>query len=263
MTKKNDVTAPVAEAPAAELLYTEIPTKTELKKESQTLDVDGVKIEFVIVKGGNIGFRLAELPVPSLTDGISVDGVRISKFPDRGILGWANLTVRGLVIYNVKVVASKKVEGTYFMSIPHQFNATTKKWYDRVWMDEVTYKAAEKLVVDSVTAKAAELKTVATAAVSSPSDAEVLDDMALAMLAKEIETDLHNVQLANIREHTVHSFKGNVRAVDIKGFRFLTQNVNTGSHYAQLAQQGNKVMWITRAGKFYAKLINGEFTKVN
>lgn len=44
--------------------------------------------------------------------------------------------------------------------------------------------------------------------------------------------------------NTVTFRKGQLYAVDHKGFRYIEQNTASGSHYAERARQGSKIIWV-------------------
>lgn len=55
-----------------------------------------------------------------------------------------------------------------------------------------------------------------------------------------------------------------LRYIDVKigdnGYRCMEQNPDKGSHWAKLAKQGEKIMWIFKDWKYHARVMNGKFT---
>lgn len=58
----------------------------------------------------------------------------------------------------------------------------------------------------------------------------------------------------------IQKFKSShLRYVDLSGFRFIEQNPNKASHWAEMARTGKKIMWVFRGRIYYARVIEGKF----
>jgi hypothetical protein len=58
----------------------------------------------------------------------------------------------------------------------------------------------------------------------------------------------------------IQKFKSSrLRYVDLSGYRFIEQNPNKDSHWAEMARTGKKIMWVFRGRVYYARVIDGNF----
>ena len=56
--------------------------------------------------------------------------------------------------------------------------------------------------------------------------------------------------------------KSGLKYVDIDEFRFVEQNPNKNSNWAKMARAGKKIVWIFKHQSYYARVIDGKFTKL-
>ncbi|MHA1298488.1 MAG: hypothetical protein ACTSO9_03495 [Candidatus Helarchaeota archaeon] len=53
-----------------------------------------------------------------------------------------------------------------------------------------------------------------------------------------------------------------MRYVDIDEFRFIEQNPSKSSNWAKMAREGKKIVWVFKHGSYYARILDGKFTKL-
>jgi hypothetical protein len=91
-----------------------------------------------------------------------------------------------------------------------------------------------------------------------------LEEVLLAVWRQVLVDGVEAVELAG-RRFPVHlTPRKNLRQVDFtfrgKPFRGLEQNPRTGSHWAELARSGARVMQFLSSGRYIAVVVNGEVT---
>ena len=75
-----------------------------------------------------------------------------------------------------------------------------------------------------------------------------------AIFSKETEVEIEGSTYA------IKKFKSkNLRYVDIYGYRFIEQNPNKSSKWAQMAREGSKILWVFKGRAYYARVIDGKF----
>ena len=61
--------------------------------------------------------------------------------------------------------------------------------------------------------------------------------------------------------YPIEKFKSSrLRYVDLYGYRFVEQNPKKTSKWAQMAQEGKKILWVFRGRSYYARVVEGQFT---
>lgn len=53
--------------------------------------------------------------------------------------------------------------------------------------------------------------------------------------------------------------RSKLRLYTIKGYTFLEQNPRKSSHWAKLAREGHRIMWIMRGRRYLGQVREGEF----
>ncbi|HMF33728.1 MAG TPA: hypothetical protein VKK79_20050 [Candidatus Lokiarchaeia archaeon] len=86
-----------------------------------------------------------------------------------------------------------------------------------------------------------------------------------ALLATDsIFTDLPSVDLDDVA-YDVHALlRVGLRFVDIEvegeKYRVMEQNPNKASKWAEMARNGSQIAWIFKGGRYYARVVDGQFT---
>jgi hypothetical protein len=65
-------------------------------------------------------------------------------------------------------------------------------------------------------------------------------------IVKAIFEDKESIIIKNKTIHRKLFANGTVRGFDVGGYRWIEQNRGSGSEYAKMAQQGNKIVWVIR-----------------
>jgi len=76
-----------------------------------------------------------------------------------------------------------------------------------------------------------------------------------AMFSGQLEVELGG------NKYLIEKFKAKrLKYVDLYGFRFVEQNPSKTSHWAQMAREGKKILWVFRGRSYYARVVDGEYT---
>lgn len=79
-------------------------------------------------------------------------------------------------------------------------------------------------------------------------------------IAVSIFSDQSEVELEG-NKYPIKKFKSKrLRYVDLYGYRFIEQNPNKTSRWAQMAREGKQIVWVFRGRSYYARVIDGKFT---
>jgi hypothetical protein len=82
-------------------------------------------------------------------------------------------------------------------------------------------------------------------------------------VSKEVYTALFNNQDSLVIKGTKYDIgrfpRSGLRYVDIGKYRFVEQNPNKKSVWAQMARQGDQILWVFKDNEYYARIVNGEF----
>jgi hypothetical protein len=61
-------------------------------------------------------------------------------------------------------------------------------------------------------------------------------------------------------EYPVQKFSSGIKFIDFSGYRFIQQNHNKKSEWGKKARQGHQIMWILKGRRYFARIMDGEFT---
>ncbi len=79
-------------------------------------------------------------------------------------------------------------------------------------------------------------------------------------IAEAIFTNRSEVDIEG-NKYPIEQFKSKgLRYVDLYGYRFIEQNPKKTSRWAQMAREGQKILWVFRGRAYYARVIDGKFT---
>ncbi len=81
-----------------------------------------------------------------------------------------------------------------------------------------------------------------------------MNDLLLA--AEKVHTKLFGAPNKEVRSFANGACKG----IDVAGFRFITQNPNTSSKFAQMARSGQKISWVIhlQTNKWMVRVVDGK-----
>ena len=68
-----------------------------------------------------------------------------------------------------------------------------------------------------------------------------------------------NVELEEI-EYPIKKFSSGIKYVDLFSYRFIEQNRNKKSEWGKKAREGHKIMWIIKGRRYFAQILDGEYT---
>lgn len=54
--------------------------------------------------------------------------------------------------------------------------------------------------------------------------------------------------------------RSGLRYVDVAGLRFIEQNPDKGSKWAEMAREGKQIVWVFKGRNYYARVLDGKFT---
>jgi hypothetical protein len=72
-------------------------------------------------------------------------------------------------------------------------------------------------------------------------------------------SDVKSVSFKEKQYNIARFSRSGLRHVDIGRYRFVEQNPNKHSVWAQKARQGDQILWIFKENDYYARIVNGEF----
>ena len=80
------------------------------------------------------------------------------------------------------------------------------------------------------------------------------------IVAEELFKDQKSIAIGkDIYEIKILSKTG-LHAADIGDCRFIEQNQAKSSQWARMAREGSKIVWVFRKGKYYARVVDGQYT---
>ncbi len=80
------------------------------------------------------------------------------------------------------------------------------------------------------------------------------------LVAEGIFSDKKTFEIED-KKYTVNILlKSGLRYVDLGGFRFIEQNPDKSSKWAQMAREGKQIIWVFKGGTYYARVVEGKFT---
>lgn len=223
---------------------------------------DGATLE-VAVSGPKAIEKPAEAPKEPAEIKPEITRVALSIYPDRNIVGWADVNFGGTLIRDLKVIKSKKNAGKVFVGWPQRYDKKTGRYYNHIKYPEATYNLINGAVTSAVLAARDKAPAAPVQQQLFPQDsAPKQDDLDYAMIAKDIEDGLHSTS-TTVLGQPVRSYKGGAcRGIDLNGKRFITQNPNKDSDSARLAREGHKIIWIFANGNYFGKITDGRFERL-
>jgi len=91
-----------------------------------------------------------------------------------------------------------------------------------------------------------------------PIEAEKLEEVSL-----DIHDKLHSGDEKILGKNVIFYRGGDVRAVEVMGYKYLTQNPNKRNKWANMAKEGHKVTWMKKGDKeWIARIVDGVFEKL-
>ena len=197
---------------------------------------------------------------------INVSAIRMAKKASN-LVGWVDITADGTKVRNCRVVKSVKQPGTYFIGVPNK-KGSDGRYYPEVRLSRNIYDEAVKIVSGMLVNQApvavqssAQPTLPGTPAPNVVSNTPV-DQTNIETLAVSVAKALHSGDNVILGQNTRQYSGGACRGVDISNYRFMTQNPNTNSQYATMAKNGQKVSWVFANGAYFARVIDGVYTKL-
>ena len=198
------------------------------------------------------------------------------------LIAWVDVDLGLVKFFDLRVLQSTKEPGTFFVS-PPRYKGHDGKWYANATIQKEMWTKVCDLILAKIKAEYKPIPAVAVPPVVQPTlpgttdstakatvpgaqpPAEekqyIKDDLDMSMLSKDIESGLFSTDKTVLGQNVKVWKGGTVRAIDINGFRFVTQNPNTGSQAAKHALAGHKIIHIFTNGKWYAKIMDGQFSR--
>jgi hypothetical protein len=79
-------------------------------------------------------------------------------------------------------------------------------------------------------------------------------------VVRQLFSDARQVSLGDKTYPIINLKRVNLRSVTIEGFQFLEQNAAKDSKWAQMAREGHQIAWVFKDRKYYARVVDGEYT---
>lgn len=129
----------------------------------------------------------------------------------------------------------------HFMGLPAQKRADNKSYAHFLPSDKL-----KKEIEETVFASVLRYK---------PTDAKKLKEVALS-----IHEGLHNKEQMILDKNVMVYKDGDVRSVEIMGYKFITQNTSKNNEWSELSKKGHKITWVKKNDKeWIARIVDGKY----
>ena len=237
------------------------PDEADIDKGDDTYDMDcapGKQIQFLIVEGEYV-IDVIDKPVAVEVTAEAIAAPEAPKVPEIKVLRVQNSTKPGnivaffdfrigeVTIRGAKLMKSFRKTGEYFISVPSRKGANGH-WYPIVKTGHMTE------VLAAVMAEPKLNKTSEVAAAPAELPFEMISaDTAIAELLHQNPAEIKGAKLQSYSN-------GHVKVVVINGRKYMTQNPNKTSEFAERARKGVKITWVLdNAGKFVGRVEDGKY----
>ena len=139
----------------------------------------------------------------------------------------------------------KEAPDTYFIGLPSR-KGQDGKWHAQFLPSDEMKDEINKVIMDAFLR-------------FEPEAPEELADVAL-----QVSDMLHRNESAILGKPTLSFKEGSVRAVDLMGYRFITQNPQKETRWGLMARDGARITWVVKETdkQYVGRVVDGEYTEL-